>query len=633
MLAALGARTGPPMPRKQTTMNLKNIARRATLIVAVTASLAAAGEARADGILAVHGPSVGNVLGTTIAPAAPRSPTARPRNSAVRLTWRAPSHTGGATIDKYRVQRRAGTMGHWRTIATPSVLRYRASGLKNGTRYYFRFAAHNAAGWSTSSKIVSAIPRTKPSAPRSLVASAGDGSVKLTWLAPSSNGGATVDKYRVQRRAGASGLWKTVATSTTHSQLAGGLSNGIRYFFRVAAHNAAGWSVPSGAVSSVPRTVPSEPRSLVAKPGDNSVKLTWLAPSSSGGSPIDKYRVQRAIPGGPWEDRASPTTTSYTDNGLTNGQGAWYRVLAHNKVGWGPVSTTVTGVASTVPSAPTTLWASAGNLSISLAFGMPVSNGGSTIDSFKVQRATSAGGPWTDFDTTSGTPYVAKGLTAGVHYYFRVAAHNLAGYGPYSPVHDAVPYTVPSAPGPPQFTPTWPDGSVIVSWAASSTNGGSPIDFYRLEMTTGGGPWVAAGTTGGLGHTVPGLKPGNTYAFRVIAHNMAGFGSPSVVMSYKVPAKPPSEPTACSASRVVKNGAESIKIAWSPPNSDGGAPILFYRITVRRADNLATHTETYVWSPGTNVDVDGPFQPNLAYEVVISAYNNVGSGQTCSTWA
>ena len=50
----------------------------------------------------------------------------------------------------------------------------------------------------------------------------------------------------------------------------------------------------SSEVSATPATTPSPPRSLkVTKPVGGGLLLTWLAPSSTGGSPITAYRIHR----------------------------------------------------------------------------------------------------------------------------------------------------------------------------------------------------------------------------------------------------------------------------------------------------------------------------------------------------
>ena len=82
-------------------------------------------------------------------------------------------------------------------------------------------------------------------------------------------------------------------------------------------------------------TAPSAPTNLKATAGDASVKLSWSAPASDGGSGITGYRVLRGTtPGG---ESATPvatvTSTSYTDTGLTNGSRYYFKVVAVNAVG------------------------------------------------------------------------------------------------------------------------------------------------------------------------------------------------------------------------------------------------------------------------------------------------------------
>ena len=85
---------------------------------------------------------------------------------------------------------------------------------------------------------------TMPSAPRSLVATPGasSGQVKLTWLAPLSNGGAAITDYIVQRSTNATTGWTTLSDGVraTTGHTATGLTNGTRYYFRVLAKSAAG---------------------------------------------------------------------------------------------------------------------------------------------------------------------------------------------------------------------------------------------------------------------------------------------------------------------------------------------------------------------------------------------------------
>jgi hypothetical protein len=86
------------------------------------------------------------------------------------------------------------------------------------------------------------------------------------------------------------------------------------------------------------------PTNLMATAGSGQVGLSWSA--SSGAT---SYNVKRSTTsGGPYTIVASPTTTSYTDGGLTNGTTYYYVVSAVNTAGESATSTQV----SATPASP-----------------------------------------------------------------------------------------------------------------------------------------------------------------------------------------------------------------------------------------------------------------------------------------
>ena len=97
---------------------------------------------------------------------------------------------------------------------------------------------------------------TTPTAPTNLVGSAGNGQVRLTWSAPSSNGGSPVTDYIVQYSTNWGRSWTVYqdGRSATPSTTVSRLPNDVTYVFRVSAVNAAGigagasvWATPSAA--------------------------------------------------------------------------------------------------------------------------------------------------------------------------------------------------------------------------------------------------------------------------------------------------------------------------------------------------------------------------------------------------
>ena len=75
--------------------------------------------------------------------------------------------------------------------------------------------------------------------------------------------------------------------------------------------------------------------------GDSSVRLSWSAPSSDGGSPVTGYRLYRGTTAGgesrtPIADHV--TSRSFTDTSVANGTTYYYRVAAVNAQGTSPPS-------------------------------------------------------------------------------------------------------------------------------------------------------------------------------------------------------------------------------------------------------------------------------------------------------
>ncbi len=163
----------------------------------------------------------------------------------------------------------------------------------------------NSAGVGTRSNEVSATvseppPLANPPSAPTLSAAPGNGKVTLTWTAPTDDGGADVTNYEVYRSTvpGEEVLITTVGDVSTFQDT--GLTNGTTYWYQVAAANSAGVGVRSNEASSkpsAPATRPSAPRSLKGTKVAGGIQLSWLAPSSNGGSEILSYRVYRT--GGP----------------------------------------------------------------------------------------------------------------------------------------------------------------------------------------------------------------------------------------------------------------------------------------------------------------------------------------------
>lgn len=184
-------------------------------------------------------------------PTPPREVAVEPRDQSARVSWRPPSGTGGAPVDKYRVVRWAADIPRTWYVLGAGIRSFVVPDLVNGTPYFFTVAAHNSAGWGPASGKLKATPRTVPTAPLGLQAVLDGRTAKLTWSPPASDGGGSIDGYRVERSADG-GAWSNVASSlTTHASVSQ-LAYDAHYRFRTRALNAAGVGRPSNVVKVTP---------------------------------------------------------------------------------------------------------------------------------------------------------------------------------------------------------------------------------------------------------------------------------------------------------------------------------------------------------------------------------------------
>jgi hypothetical protein len=387
-------------------------------------------------------------------------------------------------------------------------------------------------------------------------------------------------------------------------------TSGTYTFTPTAMNSAASATGPTTTITVRARQAPGAPTGVTATAGNSSATVSWTAPSSTGDDPITSYTVTSS-----GAQTCTTSTTSCTVSGLTPGTSYTFTVTA-TSTSTGPSSSASNAVTPyTVPAAPSTAGATAGNSQATVTWSTP-STGGSAITGYTVQESAS-GGAWQTAASPgmSATSATITGLTNGTSYSFRVAAVNVAGTGDWSPTASATPYTVPDAPA--SLSATSGDASVALSWQAPSSNGATISGYslrYRPDVSSTWTTTTIAGTT----NTVTGLTNGTLYDFQVAAMNIGGTGAYSATVT-STPATVPTVPTAVTGTA----GDQSVAVAWSVPSNNGGASVIGYDI--RYAPSGTTDWTTISGVEGTTLTLPS-LENGSAYDVEAAAQNSAGLG-------
>jgi fibronectin type 3 domain-containing protein len=305
--------------------------------------------------------------------------------------------------------------------------------------------------------------------------------------------------------------------------------------------------------------------------------------------------------------------TTYNDTSVTPGITYYYKVSAVNGLGEGPMSNEASATPPNVPFAPQNLTAESGVGYVDLAWGPPISDGGSPITNYKIYRGLSSGSETLYEIIGVVTIYNDTSVTLGTTYYYRVRAVNIIGDGPLSNEAFATPPTVPSAPL--NLTASSGDNYVNLTWDEPVFDGGSPIIGYYIYRD--GFVWrYDVVSPNQLWYNDTNVSNGVTYTYNVSALNDVGEGP----FSTGVNSTPMTVPSAVQ-NLTAHTGNSYINLTWEVPASNGGSPIIRYYIYRNGTiGSYALVPAGQLWYNDTNV-FNG-----INYTYNVSAVNSVGEG-------
>ena len=282
---------------------------------------------------------------------------------------------------------------------------------------------------------------------------------------PEKNGDAGINQYIVQWKSGDQDYdTSRQETPSNTSQVIKPLTNGTPYSIQVRADNGEepevgqdyNWEETTG----TPMTVPGAPTNLEVEEGDRQLKVSWVAPTNTGGLniKIDHFVIQWQVKGGNWSSPDEHTTTdgnklTDTITGLDNGTDYDIRVRADNDVeGQTFEWAYTTGKPRKIPSAPRSLRVEAGDGQLALSWAAPSNKGGLDINQYIVQWKSGI----QEYDTSrQATPTITSQvigqLTNGTPHFVRVRADNGEEADSYNwATGNGTPAAAQSPPPPPQ---------------------------------------------------------------------------------------------------------------------------------------------------------------------------------------
>ena len=339
---------------------------------------------------------------------------------------------------------------------------------------------------------------------------------------------------------------------------------------------------------------------------DTEIDLTWPSVINA-----TSYRVERMTNFSPWTQIATPTTNSFNDTGLSEGQAHYYRLLAILG-GWvSPSSSMVYAI--TPPKAPT-------GLAVTFVNGGKANLTWTDHSSIEIRYSVEQwiNGDWQQVETaapSTGTMNVSvtRVFNPSTAYSFRVRAYENDFIGNHV-------YSQPSSDT--ETTANWPAAPMdLAATAASETE----IDLswldtlgetgYKIERSVDGNTWtqidtaVANATT--YNDTSVTQGEGTLRYYRVQA-TTSGTDSAYTNVSYAITM--PATPTGLTASIV--NGSR-VDLAWT----DWSGIETSY--SVEQWDNVSSQWHEVQTSAADteSLSVLGTFDPNIQYKFRVRAYD------------
>lgn len=334
--------------------------------------------------------------------------------------------------------------------------------------------------------------------------------IKLSWSKISDAEGYTV--YRSTSKDGTYTQLVKISDAANTSYTDTTVKYKTTYYYRVAAHISSGSTLYYGERSdakSGKNTVGtiSNLRAYCTTP--TAIKFKWdKAPNATG------YTVQYKVEGGSWTSAGSVKTNSKTISRLKLGKTYYFRVKGYNSVGTGAYTSSISKkTAVPKPKTPTAKLVSKG---IKVYY-----TNESYATGYKIYRATSKSGTYKlvkTIDNNTTSSWTDTSVSYGKGYYYKVLCFRKYDGKTYNSSKSDYVYKKYSL-SVPTLSVSANGTTANLSWTKSEG-----AEKYTVQYKIDGGSYISH-TVKNTGFTLPNLKEGSTYYFRVKAVSAKGSSS------------------------------------------------------------------------------------------------------------
>jgi len=541
--------------------------------------------------------------------------------NSVTLNWTAPGDDGeNGTAAEYDVRYSLSsiTEANWDAATqatgepTPQAAgateTFEITGLSPSTTYYFAIkAADEVPNWSAMSNVITKGTDAEETPPATITdlsaGNPGQNSIDLSWTAPGDDGSTgTASEYDIRYSTSiitevnwdaatqVSGEPSPQAAGSSESFSVTGLNPATTYYFGIkTADEVPNWSelsnVASAATEAEP-TVPDPP--VLATPSNGAADISQpISFDWADISDVDMYQLQISVTSGFSSTVIDSDLTASGCNisGLDEGQLYYWRVRAHNDVGWGNWSSVWSLTTECpVPTTPTLATPSNGANNLDIPVALDWSDVLNTTY-YQVQVDDNSDFGSLVVNTSVGVSnYSDSSLGDQTTYYWRVRAGNDCGWSDWSTVRNFTTSdtTLPQAISGLVAAPGDGDDNVYLAWIATGDDGTTgTADLYDIRYSTSiiteanwdnadqvsGEPSPQnAGTPETL--TVSGLTTNTEYYFAIKVRDEAGnwSGISNVATTTPVDNIPPATIDDLSAETGSSDG--TVHLSWTAPGDD-----------------------------------------------------------------